>query len=145
MFWLIPLLYSSFILQRVISEKDNKLLLVQTLFRHGDRAPRHLYPTDPNSKDSWPEGLGKLTLIGKKQQYALGKFLRSRYQDFITTNPNEVLVNSSAADRCLTSAAANLAAFYAPEERWKIEDGLNWQPIPIHFLPPYQDKVDEIL
>ncbi|GBO08984.1 hypothetical protein AVEN_9220-1, partial [Araneus ventricosus] len=53
---------------------------------------------------------------------------------------SQVLVNSSAAERCLTSAASNLASFYAPEGRWKIDDGLNWQPIPIHYLPPYQDK-----
>ncbi|GBM07119.1 hypothetical protein AVEN_28679-1, partial [Araneus ventricosus] len=78
--------------------------------------------------------------LGKKQQFAVGKFLRSTYRDFITTNPNEVLVNSSAAERCLTSAAANLASFYAPEVRWKMDDGLNWQPIPIYYLPPYQDK-----
>ncbi|CAL1291356.1 unnamed protein product [Larinioides sclopetarius] len=78
--------------------------------------------------------------LGKKQQYALGKVLRSMYQDFITTNPSEVLVNSSATDRCLTSAAATMASFYAPEGRWKFEDDLNWQPIPIHYVPPYQDK-----
>ncbi|CAL1291457.1 unnamed protein product [Larinioides sclopetarius] len=140
MVWLIRLVCSCLILHIVFSEEDSKLLLVQALFRHGDRAPLHLYPTDPNTKDSWPEGLGKLTLLGKKQQYALGKFLRSMYQDFITTNPSEVLVNSSAADRCITSAAATMASFYAPEGRWKFEDDLNWQPIPIHYLPPHQDK-----
>ncbi|XP_055948602.1 testicular acid phosphatase homolog [Argiope bruennichi] len=140
MFGKISLVCILVFLQRAFSEEDSKLLLVQTLFRHGDRAPAFSYPTDPNKADCWPEGLGKLTLIGKRQQYALGKFLRSMYEDFITTNPNEVLVNSSAAHRCLTSAEATVASFYAPKGEWKIEEGLNWQPIPVHYFPTYQDK-----
>ncbi|CAL1291365.1 unnamed protein product [Larinioides sclopetarius] len=51
-----------------------------------------------------------------------------------------MLVNSSASHRCLTSAAATMASFYTPEESWKMDDRLNWQPIPIHYLPLYQDK-----
>ncbi|GBN33040.1 Testicular acid phosphatase [Araneus ventricosus] len=124
-----------------MTEESTTLLLVQTIFRHADRAPLMLYPTDPNSEACWPDGMGRLTQTGKKQHYELGKFLRSMYKDFITTNPKEVYVNSSSDDRCLNSAEANLASFYAPEERWKLEDDLNWQPIPIHYLPTQLDKV----
>ncbi|KAF8792186.1 Lysosomal acid phosphatase like protein [Argiope bruennichi] len=110
------------------------------LFRHGDRAPTFLYPTDPNCEENWPLGLAELTEIGRKQHYAVGKFLRYLYKDFVTSNPREVYVNSSAINRCLSSAAANLASFYAPEEKWKFEQDLEWQPIPIHYLPPNMDK-----
>ncbi|CAL1271851.1 unnamed protein product [Larinioides sclopetarius] len=57
------------------------------------------------------------------------------YKDFVTSNPNEIYVNSSGIDRCLDSASSNLASFYSPDERWKLEDDLKWQPIPIHYLP----------
>ncbi|XP_055948379.1 lysosomal acid phosphatase-like [Argiope bruennichi] len=138
--WLLLLLTGLFSSSCQSSKENTTLLLVQTLFRHGDRSPSRLYSSDPNEAAPWPEGLGKLTLIGRKQQYAVGKFLRSMYKDFVTSNPNEVLVNSSSADRCLRSAEALVAAFYAPEGIWKFEEGLSWQPIPIHYLPTEQDK-----
>ncbi|GBN78826.1 Testicular acid phosphatase [Araneus ventricosus] len=78
--------------------------------------------------------------LGKKQHYAVGKFLRSMYKEFVTSNPNEVSATSSATERSLSSAQAHLAAFYAPEGRWKFEDELNWQPIPIYTLPIKDDK-----
>ncbi|XP_055948762.1 testicular acid phosphatase homolog [Argiope bruennichi] len=121
-------------------QENTKLLLVQTLFRHGDRSPLAIYPGDPNNATCCPEGLGKLSLLGRRQQYAVGKYLRSRYEDFITSNPNEISVNSSDSDRCLRSAEANIASLYAPEGMWKFEEGLDWQPIPVHYIPYAQDK-----
>ncbi|GBN37163.1 Testicular acid phosphatase [Araneus ventricosus] len=121
-------------------QENTKLLLVQTLFRHGDRSPLAIYPGDPNNASCCPEGLGKLSLLGRKQQYAVGKYLRSRYKDFITSNPNEILVNSSDSDRCLRSVEANIASFYAPIGIWKIEKDLDWQPIPVHYIPYAEDK-----
>ncbi|GBN31958.1 Lysosomal acid phosphatase [Araneus ventricosus] len=144
MFSLLSLLSAFLILSRSFAEESTRLLLVQTLFRHGDRSPMFIYPKDQNKLDSWPEGLGKLTQLGKKQHYAVGKFLRSMYKDFVTSNPNEVSANSSATERSLSSAQAHLAAFYAPEGRWKFEDELNWQPIPIYTLPIKDDKVNGI-
>ncbi|KAG8196645.1 hypothetical protein JTE90_006555 [Oedothorax gibbosus] len=124
------------------STKPPNLLLVQMLVRHGARAPHHkLYPTDPNPIEVWPQGLGMLTQLGKRQQYVLGKFLRYFYQGFVTSNPNEILVNSSEHDRCLQSALSNLAAFYAPTtEQWVVEDGLNWQPVVVHYREKTSDK-----
>ncbi|CAL1300915.1 unnamed protein product [Larinioides sclopetarius] len=139
-FWLLLIIGVSSALSHSVKEENTTLLLVQTLSRHGDRAPSRLYSPDPNSAAHWPEGLGKITLLGRKQQYAVGKFLRSMYKDFVTSNPNEVLVNSSSADRCLRSAETLVAAFYAPQGIWKFEDDLNWQPIPIHYQPTEQDK-----
>ncbi|GBN24033.1 hypothetical protein AVEN_242393-1 [Araneus ventricosus] len=89
-FWLLLIIGVSSALCQPVKEENTTLLLVQTLSRHGDRAPSRLYSTDPNSAAHWPEGLGKITLLGRKQQYAVGKFLRSMYKDFVTSNPNEV-------------------------------------------------------
>ena len=33
------------------------------VYRHGDRAPTHIYPADPYQEDVWPQGLGMLTQV----------------------------------------------------------------------------------
>ncbi|KAG8196643.1 hypothetical protein JTE90_006553 [Oedothorax gibbosus] len=124
----------------VVSQSTN-LLLVQMLFRHGARAPVKIFPTDPNPIEVWPEGLGGLTQLGKRQHYTLGKYLRAFYFGFVTSNPNEVLVYSTSYRRCLQSALANLAAFYAPTDpRWVVEDGFDWQPVAVYYRDPAKDK-----
>ncbi|GBO17238.1 Testicular acid phosphatase, partial [Araneus ventricosus] len=110
------------------------------VLRHGERAPISLYKNDPNKADFWLGGLAKLTRFGKRHHYAIGKFLRSMYKDFLTTDPKEVCANSSSLDRCLRGAAVTVAALYEPEGIWKFEDDLNWQPIPVYYLPKDEDK-----
>ena len=45
-------------------KKDDKILFLQVIWRHGDRAPTGTYPTDPHKEDSWPNGWGELTQVG---------------------------------------------------------------------------------
>ncbi|GFY57894.1 testicular acid phosphatase homolog [Trichonephila inaurata madagascariensis] len=123
-----------------IAEEDSTLLFLQVIFRHGDRAPIKLYPNDPNTEEAWPEGLGQLTMLGKKQNYEVGKYLRFLYEDFITSDPNEVMVNSSESTRCMMSALAIVASLYSPEGRWKFREDIDWQPILVNYLPNEIDK-----
>jgi hypothetical protein len=51
--------------------------------------------------------------------FKLGKYIRNIYENFLGTSPREVQVKSSAADRCLESAALVLAAIYPPEGRYQ--------------------------
>jgi hypothetical protein len=91
--------------------------------------------------------------------FKLGKYIRKRYENFLGTSPREVHIRSSAADRCLESAALVLAAIYPPEGRyqyfifnsrknfltkksnkffrwqWNTELGKSWQPFPIQTEP----------
>lgn len=78
------------------------------------------------------------------QQYLLGKYLRSRYDGFLSKDysPYEILAQSSTVDRTIMSADANLAGLYPPEDaqsHWNPE--INWQPIPVHNKPEYIDNV----
>jgi hypothetical protein len=62
----------------MVTSRD--LVLVQTIFRHGDRAPSLPYPTDPyGSGEYWPRGWSQLTNEGMRQMHALGRFYRHRY------------------------------------------------------------------
>ncbi|XP_035227650.1 testicular acid phosphatase homolog isoform X1 [Stegodyphus dumicola] len=129
-----------YLLKSSEAKEDTKLLFVQILFRHGDRAPINLYPNDPNPESFWLEGLGKLTMLGRKQHYAVGKFFRLLYENFTTSSPLEIDVISSANDRCIKSAETNLASFYAPSSKWQFDKHLKWQPISISYIPKSEDK-----
>ncbi|KAG8433949.1 hypothetical protein GDO86_012347, partial [Hymenochirus boettgeri] len=113
------------------------------IFRHGDRAPIHLYPNDPYKETIWPNGLQQLTKEGIRQQYELGRFLRRRYDHFLNSSydRHEIYVRSTDYDRTLMSAQANLAGLYPPygSQLWHPE--IHWQPLPVHTVPYYQDRL----
>ncbi|CAG9858512.1 unnamed protein product [Phyllotreta striolata] len=122
------------------------LLSLITIYRHGARSPIRLYKNDPYinmSKELWPEGLGQLTNLGKMQQYQLGQWLRSNYKHFIPENYDRsfIQVHSSNKDRCLMSAATNLAGLFPPKRDQIWNKKLQWQPAPIHTLPESQDAI----
>jgi lysosomal acid phosphatase len=119
-----------------------KLRTLFVLHRHGDRTPIRTYPRDPyNDPKYWPDGWGELTVPGKKRLYALGKFLRRRYADFLTDNPLEVKIRSSGASRCLNSVQCLLAGAYKPTGRYVIDPELNWQPFPVMTQPRIHDPM----
>uniref|UniRef100_A0A1I7XUB7 Leishmanolysin-like peptidase n=1 Tax=Heterorhabditis bacteriophora TaxID=37862 RepID=A0A1I7XUB7_HETBA len=104
---------------RTIKSND-KLLFVQVVWRHGDRAPVKSYPTDIHQEDAWPHGWGELTQVdlGMRQQYALGRLLRNRYMNGTNAlldrnyNPKQVYIRSTDVNRTLVSAYANLAGMF---------------------------------
>lgn len=57
-----------------ITDEDTDLVLVQIVFRHGDRTPTSLYPNDPYGPTIWDKygGLGELSQKGMQQHYAYG-------------------------------------------------------------------------
>ncbi|CAG9781784.1 unnamed protein product [Diatraea saccharalis] len=64
----------------LVSDGDSGEEDCDDINRHGDRTPVDTYPTDPWRNESlWPVKFGELTNIGKRQHYALGRWLRKRY------------------------------------------------------------------
>ncbi|XP_022094023.1 lysosomal acid phosphatase-like, partial [Acanthaster planci] len=117
--------------------------LVNLLYRHGDRTPINIYPSDPHRADTWPEGLGQLTTLGMEMHYKLGQWLRNRYIDseFLnaTYNRDSVHVRSTDSDRTLMSAESDLAGFYPPQGSQIWKPGFDWMPIPVHTIPLDED------
>ena len=33
------------------------------IFRHGDRSPVNVFPTEPNKENTWPQGFGQLSVV----------------------------------------------------------------------------------
>lgn len=128
----------------LVQSQDGDLQTVVVLFRHGDRAPVDMYPTDPyKDRSNWPVGFGQLTPRGKMMQFRLGQFLRKRYENFLsdTYDENDIYVRSSDVDRTLMSAMSNLAGLYPPKGDQVWNPSLPWQPIPVHTMPLDQDNI----
>ncbi|KAJ8956250.1 hypothetical protein NQ318_014982 [Aromia moschata] len=125
------------------SSLKDPLLSVVVLYRHGDRAPIRPYEYDVYDESYWPSGFGQLTTIGKRQQYALGKWFRERYDGFLPAEYSkaDIKVLSSNVDRCLMSAAINLAGLYPPKGAQVWNKYLSWQPVPIHTRPEGEDPI----
>ncbi|XP_033080139.1 testicular acid phosphatase [Trachypithecus francoisi] len=123
---------------------EGPLVFVALVFRHGDRAPLASYPTDPHKQVAstlWPRGLGQLTREGVRQQLELGRFLRSRYEAFLSPEyrREEVYIRSTDFDRTLESAQANLAGLFPEAAPGSPE--AHWRPIPVHTVPVAEDKL----
>jgi hypothetical protein len=126
--------------------EDLRLEYVQMVWRHGDRSPMLFYPNDPH-RHYWPQGNGQLTQLGMQQQYELGRFLRTRYDGFMSQYylNNETYILSSNIDRAIESASCNMASFYQPTG-WQVwNSSIMWQPVPVHTLDREQDHFLDVL
>ncbi|KAK9886473.1 hypothetical protein WA026_016756 [Henosepilachna vigintioctopunctata] len=107
---------------------------------------QRFYPNDPYQDPAlWPNPMGELTNIGKRQHYELGQWIRNRYNGFLsqTYEKDEIYIRSSDVDRCLMSAASNLAGLYPPVGKDFWQKDFPWQPIPIHTIPKINDDIAE--
>lgn len=127
-------------------QSPDSLLMVNVIYRHGDRSPADTFPTNPLPEWAWPQGFGQLTQRGMLQHYELGKYLRSRYIDGnpyqllnASYNRSEVHIRSTDYDRTLMSAYSNLAGLYPPAGAQLWNKDIPWQPIPVHTIPLADD------
>uniref|UniRef100_A0A7E4VAK7 Lysosomal acid phosphatase n=1 Tax=Panagrellus redivivus TaxID=6233 RepID=A0A7E4VAK7_PANRE len=135
----------------------NELLLVQIVWRHGDRAPVETYPNDVHGEDVWPNGFGELTELGMRQQCALGEVIREHYinrdnDTFLSRsyNSKEVYIRSTDVNRTIISAMSNLAGMYpSGKSGHDFPDGKSywpshWTPVPVHTVPTEIDHVGNV-
>ncbi|HLB33652.1 MAG TPA: histidine-type phosphatase [Chthoniobacterales bacterium] len=131
------------------TEAEGKLLFAIDVIRHGDRTPTADIPTAPHE---WPEGYGKLTALGMRQEYRLGERLRSLYVDRYHLladqyEPSSIFARSSDFDRTLMSADAFLMGLEPPGVGPRMTNSdepalpYAYQPLPIHTVP----KEEEVL
>ncbi|KAK9680173.1 Histidine phosphatase superfamily (branch 2) [Popillia japonica] len=122
------------------------LVLLQVVFRHGDRTPEKnaIYPTDPHKDyDYSPVGYGQLTNDGKRRSYRFGQSLRERYGHFLNDmyKTDEVTAWTSDYDRTKMTLQLVLASLYPPKEEQLWHDNIPWQPIPYNCVPKKDDRM----
>ncbi|XP_036141774.1 venom acid phosphatase Acph-1 isoform X2 [Monomorium pharaonis] len=130
----------------IYTEDDLKLRLVN-VFRHGDRTTDknyESYPNDPyKNNDFYPDGDGQLTNVGKNRSYALGLWLRDKYNSFLGDMyyPPNVYARSTEMSRCKMTLQLVLAALYPPVDRQKWNEKLSWQPIDLIYTSRHEDNL----
>ncbi|KAG5883754.1 hypothetical protein JTB14_023176 [Gonioctena quinquepunctata] len=125
------------------ADEGKSLQMVHVVMRHGRRTPASTYPKDPYINETfYPVGWGQITNEGKLDLYAVGKYLRERYGEFLGTqySPNEYFTQSTGVDRTMVSLQLVNAALWPPNEvqKW---GPLDWQPIPIAAEPLDEDSL----
>ncbi|ENN80100.1 hypothetical protein HUJ04_013057 [Dendroctonus ponderosae] len=114
---------------------ENTLVLVHTLFRHGNRTIEdNIYPTNPYGNESFyaPYGYYQLTKEGRKTEFKIGAALRERYGSFLGSEYNINLIDarSTVANRTKMSMLLVLASLFPPTGELVWNEDLLWQPIP---------------
>jgi lysosomal acid phosphatase len=133
-----------------ITHGEDELVLVQAVWRHGDRAPTGTFASDKYSNESlWPigwPGWGQLTPIGMTQHFKLGLQLANEYSvkkklfSPLRYKSDEIYVRSTDVNRTLISAMSNFIGFYnnTGVAGRDFPDIANWPtryvPVPIHTV-----------
>ncbi|CAJ0605934.1 unnamed protein product [Cylicocyclus nassatus] len=142
--------------------EEMDLLLVQAIWRHGDRSPRKIYPNDPIKEKDWTFGGGgfaQLSPMGMEQHFKLGEQIRRRYVEdlhFLSRryHAEEVYIRSSDYNRTLVSAMSNVIGMYSSNNSYS-QNGTDYPgmvgwpvgyvPIPVHTVqrPDYVVIADD--
>ncbi|GMR45373.1 hypothetical protein PMAYCL1PPCAC_15568, partial [Pristionchus mayeri] len=130
----------------------DRLIMAQTLWRHGARTPRECYPNDPYQESFWGVPWGELVKDGMRQHFELGHQLRRRYIEekglvSKTYSRYETEVRSADTPRCIESAMANMAAFYSDSPTFPSDESgwpSSWTPVPVHSRPFDEDRELEV-
>ena len=106
--------YTYILLLLLFLKTENRLVFVMTLFRHGARAPTHLYNKTKYDYilNEW-DNPGELTGIGQRMHFLLGWRNRIKYineEKFLSEkfDPHEILIYSTCINRTILSAASQL-------------------------------------
>ncbi|KAJ8728559.1 hypothetical protein PYW07_006255 [Mythimna separata] len=113
--------------------------------RHGDRTPVISTLSQSNDPEALIQasakyGYGQLTDVGKRRGYALGQFIRRRYDSLLSPyyNKSEIYIRSTDSTRAKMTVLSAMAAVYpGDEDGWS--DDVNWSPVPYTTVPAKYD------
>ena len=140
------LFYLFIFILNIIFSKNEKLIFVELLSRHGARAPIKLNDDGLDILGVKWNNTGELTSVGKRMEYLLGVYNRHRYiseYGFISPRfePHQLVVYSSDINRTLLSITSQLQGFYPISK--EIGDTLNEEQYETAF-PPFNISFEDI-
>lgn len=97
--------------KNLIWDGESELVLVHTIFRHGERNPQFLIPSDvKNNISTWfQQSLGELTLRGMQEINYLGHQFGQKYRNFLDLKIAAKQVYMRSTDRNRPSRALRLS------------------------------------
>ena len=130
--------------------KNEKLVFVENIFRHGARGPNKLNDTRQDLLGVKWDSPGELTPIGKRMEYILGLYNRKRYMTgknkFLSEvfDPHELIVYSTNVNRTLLSVTSQLQGLYPMSS--ELGEKITHDQYNVSFPPvdiSYEDFIDE--
>lgn len=82
--------------------------------------------------------------VGKQEVFALGKYLRRRYEKLIGNDnylSNKVYIHSTDCDRTLMSGQLLAAGLFPPAAKQVWNENIKWQPTPIHTVRLHEEQL----
>ena len=132
---------------------DEKLIFLVTHFRHGARAPQKVNETFYDMLGHKWTNPGELTGMGQRMHYLLGLRNRIKYVDelkFLSKeyDPHEILIFSSAFNRTIISASAQLQGLYPLKEELGLKITEEQEPLSVPQVsidyPEIQDEIKNL-
>ncbi|CAI5441969.1 unnamed protein product [Caenorhabditis angaria] len=129
-------------------EDDMELVLVQAIWRHGERAAlADLYPIYEKDWIFGGGGFGELTATGMGHMFQLGQTLREKYSNFISPryDSKEVYIRSTDINRTIISAMSVAYGLYQNQNDSIKRAGIDYPDIPgwnpgFNFVPIHVDS-----
>jgi len=111
------------------------IVYLQSVCRHGDRAPINWYPKYEHA-EQWPMGKGRLTEVGVKQCYNNGLMYRDHFKTLFGKkyDSEKVYIQSSYIDRTITSAQSFAAGFFLNSDYHPKLENRTFMPYPVHQI-----------
>ncbi|EPB71366.1 histidine acid phosphatase [Ancylostoma ceylanicum] len=134
-----------------LTDGEMELVLVQVIWRHGDRSPTLTFQSDPFKEGNWTfggGGFGQLSPTGMKQHFNFGKQMRKKYVETKFLGPKysskEIYIRSSDVNRTIISAMANMMGMYGQNDGTSIK-GIDYPDVqgwPAGYVPIAVHTVD---
>ena len=145
------ILYLLLTILNINFSKNEKLVFVENIFRHGARGPNKLNDSSQDQLGIKWNSPAELTPIGKRMEYILGLYNRKKYitgkNKFLSErfDPHELIVYSTNINRTLLSVTSQLQGLYpisseTGEKLTNEQYNASFPPVNI----TYEDFLDEI-
>uniref|UniRef100_A0A0N5B134 2-phosphoxylose phosphatase 1 n=1 Tax=Syphacia muris TaxID=451379 RepID=A0A0N5B134_9BILA len=116
------------------------------IWRHGDRAPERVFDGIKLSKDSFPNGLGNLTQLGKLQVELFAEKIKKRYFSDDDMRDRKVLIRSTQVPRTIESA--NIIASVLRLPNTSVTSNVNLkidtEGNPFYVCPTVEEYVEKV-